>query len=101
MFKPNITVIKLYYIYYICLTSIITEVTDNCLTCISEEKCLRIYLMTNHLTEFYITPGRQQSKMLSTIKERGSKIDRNSVLDCYLSPVWRPMAIKNSVSNDF
>ena len=33
------------------------------------------------------TPGRRQSKTLSTIDERGSKIDRNSVFDCHLSPV--------------
>ena len=39
--------------------------------------------------------------MLSTIVELGSKIDRNSVFDCHLPPVWRQMAIKNSVSNDF
>ena len=39
--------------------------------------------------------------MLSTIDKRGSKIDRNSVFDCHLSPVWRQMAIENSVSNNF
>ena len=32
------------------------------------------------------TPGRQQSKTLSTIKERRSRIIRNSVFDCHLSP---------------
>ena len=47
------------------------------------------------------TPGRRQSKTLSTIDERGSKIDKNSVIDCHLSPVWRQIAIKNSVSYDF
>ena len=47
-----------------------------------------------------IPPGRQQSKMLSTIDKCGSKIDINSVFDCNLSPVWRQMAIKSSVSND-
>ena len=47
------------------------------------------------------TPGRRQSKTLSTIDERGSKIDGNSVFDCHLSPVWRQMAIENSVSNYF
>ena len=46
-----------------------------------------------------LTPGRWQSKTLPTIDERGSKIDRNSVFDCHLSPVWRQMAIENSVSN--
>ena len=39
--------------------------------------------------------------MLSTIDEHGSKIDRNGVFDCHLAPLWRQMAIKNSVSYDF
>ena len=49
----------------------------------------------------YITPGRRQSKTLSTIDELGSKIDRNSVFDCHLSPEGRHMAIENTVSIDF
>ena len=44
-----------------------------------------------------VTPGRRQSKMLS-IDECGSKIDRNRVFDCHLSPHWRQMAIENSDS---
>ena len=47
------------------------------------------------------TPGRRQSKTLFTIDKRGSKIDRNSVFDCHLSPVGRQMTIVNSFSNDF
>ena len=47
------------------------------------------------------TQGRQQSKTLLTIDEPQSKIARNSVFDCHLSPNWRQMAIKNSVSNNF
>ena len=47
------------------------------------------------------TPGRRQSKTLLTIDGRGSKIARNSIFDCHLSPVGRQMAIKNSISNDF
>ena len=47
------------------------------------------------------TPDRRQSKTLLAIDERGSKIDRNSVFDCQLSPVGRQMAIENSVSDDF
>ena len=39
--------------------------------------------------------------MLSTIDERGSKIDRNSLFGSHLSPVWRQMAIINTVSIDF
>ena len=35
------------------------------------------------------------------IDKGGSKIDRNSVFDCHLSPVWQEMAIKNTVYIDF
>ena len=42
-----------------------------------------------------------QSKTLLTIDKRGSKIAKDSVFDCHLSPVGRQMAIKNSVSNGF
>ena len=48
-----------------------------------------------------LTLDRPHSKMILTIDEHGSKIARNSVFDCHLSPVWRQMAIKNSVSNYF
>ena len=34
-----------------------------------------------------ITPSKRQLKTLSTIDGRGSKIDRNSVFDCHLSPL--------------
>ena len=47
------------------------------------------------------TSGRWQLKTLLTIDGRGSKIARNSVFDCQLSPNWRQMAIENYVSNDF
>ena len=47
------------------------------------------------------TPDRRQSKTLSTIDEWGSKIDRNSVFHCHLSPVGCQIAIKNTVSIDF
>ena len=49
----------------------------------------------------YPVPGRQQSKTLLTIHKRGSKMARNNVFNCHLSPVGRQMAIENSVSNDF
>ena len=48
-----------------------------------------------------ITLDRRQSKILLTANERGSKIARNSVFDCHLSPVRRQMAIEISVSNYF
>ena len=50
---------------------------------------------------YIITPDRQQTKTLSTIDECGSKIDRNSVFYCHLSPMGRQMAIVNTVSIDF
>ena len=50
----------------------------------------------------FTTPGRRRLKTLSTIDtERGSKIDRNSVFDCHLSPVGRQMAIENTVSINY
>ena len=52
-------------------------------------------------TQIQITPGRRQSKTLLTIDERRSKIVRNNVFDCHLSPIGRQMGIENSVSNDF
>ena len=52
-------------------------------------------------SEVFLTPGRPQSKTLSTIDEHRSKIDRNSVFDSHLSPVWRQMAIEDTVSIDF
>ena len=48
-----------------------------------------------------ITPDMRQSKTLLTIGESVSKLARNSVFDCHLSPVGRQMAIEISVSNDF
>ena len=47
------------------------------------------------------TPDGRQSKTLLTDDEHGSKIARNSVFNCHLLPVWRQMAIENSVSNYF
>ena len=48
-----------------------------------------------------LTPGRRQIENAINNKKNGSKINRNSVIDCHLMPVWRQMAIKNSVSSDF
>ena len=48
-----------------------------------------------------ITWDRRQLKMLFTIDECGSKIVKSRVFDCHLSPDWRQMAIKNTVSSDF
>ena len=41
------------------------------------------------------TPGRRQSKTLFTIDKGGSKIDRNSVFNCHLSPVGQQKKIEN------
>ena len=56
-----------------------------------------LYVLVEEYRKYYsvYTPGRRQSKTLSTIDERGSKIDTNGVFDCHLSPVWRRMAIEN------
>ena len=43
-------------------------------------------------------PDRHQSKTLLTIDECRSKIARNSVFDCHMSPFRGQMAIKNYVS---
>ena len=45
--------------------------------------------------------GNQNSKTLLTIYELGSKITRNSVFHCNLSPTGDIMAIENSVYDDF
>ena len=62
---------------------------------------MKDYSATNVNKGLSPTPGRRQSKPLSTIDKRGSKIDRNIVFDCHLSPVGRQMAIENTVSIDF
>ena len=42
-----------------------------------------------NITVFILTRDRQQSKMLITIDECGSKIARNSVFDCHLGDKWQ------------
>ena len=44
------------------------------------------------------------NRNVNTIDERRSKIVRNRVSDCHVSPVspdWRQMTIENTVSSDF
>ena len=43
----------------------------------------------------------RQSKTLLTLNERGSKLARNSVFSCHLSPIGRQMAIDIFFSNYF
>ena len=50
---------------------------------------------------FINAPDRGQLKTPLTIDKCGSKIARNSVVDCHLSPVRGQMATENSVSNYF
>ena len=54
-----------------------------------------------HILPTIYTSDRRQSKTFLTISERGSKVARNNVFDCRLSPVGRQMAIENSFSTDF
>ena len=63
--------------------------------------CSNVFFVWSWFVVQYLTPGRWQSKTFLTIDERGSKIAKNSVFDCHLSPVGRHMLIENSVSNDF
>ena len=74
------------------------------------EKTLHVYtVLYKHWVQAH--KMKQKNKLLHTgyaaienalkIDERGSKIARNSVFDCYLSPVGRQMTIVNSVPNDF
>ena len=46
----------------------------------------------------WIGGNRKRSKQSTNVDKT---IDRNSVSDCHLSPVWRQMAIENSVSKYF
>ena len=62
---------------------------------------LSLWSDVKHKRICIITTGRLQSKTLLTIDERGSKIARNSVFDCHLSPSGAINGNKNSVSNDF
>ena len=52
-------------------------------------------------SEPLLAPDRRQSKTLSTIDERGSKINRISFFDCHLSLVWRQMTFEITDSIDF
>ena len=58
---------------------------------INELKCIR---------NIRATLDRWQSKKVNTIDERRSKIVRDRVFDCHLSPEWRQTAIVNIVSSD-
>ena len=54
----------------------------------------------------YVAPSlphgnRQQSKTLILSRTLDRKVYRNRVFDCNLSPNWRQMAIKNTVSSNF
>ena len=62
---------------------------------------VNLYVLAGCSSCLSLTPGRRQSKTLLIIGERGSKLVRNSVFDCHLSPVGRQMAIENSVLNEF
>ena len=61
--------------------------------------------MCSSNTFIFSVPGRWQSKTatenVNTIDKRRSKIVRNRVFDCHLSPDWRQMAIEKNISNDF
>ena len=77
---------------------------------ISSKQCLvyqRNGLVHEIVALIVSTLDRRKSKSLLTIDEHGSKIARNSVCDCHLSPFGRQIARmatngnQNIVSNDF
>ena len=70
-------------------------------TCMSSAEQVWPWKNANKIPCYNFTPDKRQSKTLSKIDERGSKIDRNSIFDCHLSPVGPQMTIKNTVSIDF
>ena len=61
--------------------------------------CESVKIFTNWVR--FSHESKYLSKKLLTIDERGSKIARNRVFDCHLSPIGRHMAIENSVYNIF
>ena len=57
-------------------------------------------IMTKSLVDEVHT-RRAYIENVNIIDERRSKIVRNRVFDCLLSPDWRQMAIENAISSDF
>ena len=70
-----------------------------CLFCNLEKNKLGCILTMRELNSSHT--GLTAIENVNTIDERGSKIVRNSVFDCHLSPDWRQMAIENIISSDF
>ena len=52
-------------------------------------------------TKSFYSTRKGAIENVNNIDERRSKIVRNRVFDCHLSPNWRQMTIKNTVSSDF
>ena len=62
---------------------------------VSNAMALTTREIKNGLSAPWKPSDMRQSKTLLTIDEQGSKIVRNSVFDCHLSPVGRQLAIEN------
>ena len=60
------------------------------------EKLFNLFSVEPHASDPHRIGGNRKR---SKIDEHGSKIARKSVFDFH--PIWRQMAIENSVSNDF
>ena len=63
------------------------------------KKVVNVKFGGRYLGVTYHAPDNRQWKTVLSIDDRGSKITRNSVFHCHLSPVGRLMVIKNSVSD--
>ena len=56
---------------------------------------------TGHIGSVYYSHRVGDVKNVNVIDRRRSKIIRNRVFDCHLSPDWRQMAIESTVSSVF
>ena len=57
-----------------------------------------------HVTRFVLFvfhTGYAAIENVNIVDERNTKIVRNVVFNCHLSPNWQQMAIKNTVFSDF
>ena len=69
----------------------------------ASDNCLKPLYLTSERADCaqLVYTGLAAIESLNTIDERRSKIVRNIVFDCHLSPGWRQMAIENTVSSIF
>ena len=87
--------------YYITDNSSTREISTAIALCSRVADSIICVVEEKKQIEKKISSDRRQSKALLTIEGRGSKISRNNVFDCHLSPVGRQMEIENFVPYHF